>query len=482
MNSKTYIVLAVLLVALCIQVYGNNALPLDQAMKKVCSKVVNRLANEDKVDVLVEFNSHKWDMAALKKMSRVERLNFVHNKASAEATSAQKLLVSFLKSNKVEFTAFWVKNAVAVFQVSQSVIESIAQQFPNVVKIRLDEHIPIPKVEISSAEVQAALTYGLTLIGAPEVWAQGIDGTGIVVGGIDTGVRHTHEALKANYRGTITGSHDYSWFDGKAKSKSLIPVDTNGHGTHTMGTSVGSKDSAVGVAYGATWIAARGCPGNTCPNSALISSGEFMACPTKADGTMPDCSKAPHVVNNSWGGGGSSDFYLDVVDTWRAAGIIPVFAAGNEGSKCETIGSPGDFADVLTVGAIDSKDRIASFSSRGPALSTYPFTAIKPDITAPGVAVKSAYMNSDTAYKTIDGTSMATPHVTGVVALLLQSKPDASYDEIYQAITSTAVTSTLSKPGSGKAQCGGIRWNKFPNPIYGYGRVDIPAALAEISS
>jgi len=248
-----------------------------------------------------------------------------------------------------------------------------------------------------------------------------------------------------------------------------------------MGTIAGTKASGVGVAPGSVWIAGKGCGTISCSTSDLLGSGQFLACPTKVDGSAPDCSKAAHVVNNSWGGGQGDTWYQSVITTWLAGGIIPVFSAGNSGPNCGTANSPADNNNVISVAASDSRDVLASFSSRGPAVGGTGIGKQKPEISAPGVAVRSSWNTGDNAYNSISGTSMAGPHVAGVVALMVQANPNITYQQVYNIITSTADTSTIGQP-SGNAVCGGVAWNTFPNFHYGYGRINalkcVQAAIA----
>src|SRR6185503_8669938 len=153
------------------------------------------------------------------------------------------------------------------------------------------------------------------------------------------------------------------------------PTDSNGHGTHTMGTMVAAGDGtldqpAVGVAPGARWVAAQGCGSTICTEGDLVGSAQWVLAPTALDGTNPRPDLRPMIVNNSWGGASGDPWYAGYTAAWRAAGIFPVFAAGNSGSasgqKCGTISSPGDYADVVSVGATDHSDSIAAFSLLGP--------------------------------------------------------------------------------------------------------------------
>jgi len=254
------------------------------------------------------------------------------------------------------------------------------------------------------------------------------------------------------------------------------PGDQNGHGTHTMGTIVGSETSGVGVAPGAQWIASKGCATILCTEADLTASAQFVLCPTRVDGTDPDCSKGANVVSNSWGGGQGDQWYSPYVDAWRQAGIVPVFAQGNSGPQCSTANSPGDLNSVIGVGATDNSDSLSRFSSRGPGPNLPGFSQLKPDISAPGAQISSASNLGDALYASLSGTSMACPHVAGLVALVLSVNPSASYDSVYEVLVSTANTD-VGEPAGGDTTCGGIDYDTFPNNHYGYGVIDAAAAV-----
>nr|WP_277605825.1 S8 family serine peptidase [Glycomyces sp. L485] len=318
-------------------------------------------------------------------------------------------------------------------------------------------------------DIEPATTeWGLDNIHADDVWDLGFDGTGVVIAGIDSGVDHTHPALVEQYRGNNgdgTFSHDYNFLDVQGTCGGA-PCDGDGHGTHTMGTMVGDDggENQIGVAPGAEWIAVNGC----CPSlEALIEAGEWIAAPTDADGNDPDPSMAPDIVNNSWGTTASVDdpFYEDIVSLWHAAGIIPVTSLGNNGSGCETAGSPGIYPNVIGVGAYDVNDEIGDFSARGPGRDG----AVKPDVAAPGVNVRSALPGGE--YGIENGTSMAAPHVAGTIALMLSAAPalEGDYDSVYAIITGSA-------RATADDQCGGTAEH---NNVYGHGRIDaLEAVLA----
>jgi subtilisin family serine protease len=242
-------------------------------------------------------------------------------------------------------------------------------------------------------------------------------------------------------------------------------------GTMVGGDGPGPFTNDIGVAPGAKWIAAKGCETNSCSDNALITSAEFVLCPTRTDGTAPDCSKAPDIVNNSWGGGPHDPWYAQYVSAWVQAGIIPVFSLGNSGPGCNTANSPGDYPMVFGIGATSINDTLASFSSKGPGT----FRPLKPDLVAPGENVRSSINTSDTAYGLISGTSMAAPHVSGTLALLLHDNPSLGLVAAYTQLRQNTSTNLGAPPGPDT--CGNRDYDEYPNFIYGWGQVDIAAAL-----
>jgi subtilisin family serine protease len=385
-----------------------------------------------------------------------------------------------LRSRGVSYQSFWINNSVYVPGASPALVEALAAR-PDVAYVRADRPLPLQlPAGRASGEASRAAEWGILKINADDVWATGNTGQGVAVANIDTGVRYTHEALVAHYRGNLGGGtfdHDYNWWDPDGAAPA--PVDDNGHGTHTMGTIVGGDGPGpqvndIGVAPGATWITAQGCDGASCSDVDLISAAQWMLCPTRVDGSDPDCSRAPHVINNSWGGMGGDAWYQSYINAWLAAGIVTVFPVGSSGPSCNTVGSPADYPNVIAVGATDENDVLASFSSRGPGT----FRWLKPDAVAPGINVRSASPSSDSSYVIYSGTSMAVPHTVGTLALMLSASPDTTPGLLYRALALGAVRN-LGRPG-GPDSCGGRPWNQFPNPIYGFGRVDAARAVALI--
>lgn len=315
------------------------------------------------------------------------------------------------------------------------------------------------------------MDWGVKRMDAPAAWKQGITGAGIVIGSLDTGVAVEHPALRANYRGTNadgTMTHDYNWkdvvketpedgvlpdgsrfdeADKAANGTSKRPIDLNGHGTHTSGSAVGwSPQHITGVAPDAKLIVGRGLGEKGGTMFDLVAAMEWFMAPTKVDGTAPRPDLAPDIVTNSWGGAPiGNPFLWMALRNWQRAGIIPVFASGNNRqAKPMEVAVPGMYPETITVGASDLDDGRAWFSMFGP--SDYS-NDHKPEVMAPGHWTYSA-LPDGTVRDTFpvkmpdgtmreapaSGTSMATPHVAGAMALYLQANPGATFNDVMQAL------------------------------------------------
>jgi subtilisin family serine protease len=304
------------------------------------------------------------------------------------------------------------------------------------------------------------MPYGVQLMGAPAAWAAGADGRGMVFGSIDTGADASHPAISRSYRGTLAdGSqqHDYNWMD-FAKRPSAAPKDYQGHGTHTIGSVTGmAGDTPIGVAPGATWIAAHGLTGRT---TDILRALQWMQAPTRGDGSAPDASKAPDVVGMSWWTGSPRESLLhESILNLRAAGIEPVKSAGNQGPDPRTITSPGQFPELFATAAVDRNGRAARFSSRGPAPFPAGSTTPKPDFAAPGVDVLSSLPGGK--YGAMSGTSMAQPHMSGAILALLSKFPQLTHRQLEQALATGALDA--GTPGR--------------DDVYGWGIVRLPQAI-----
>jgi subtilisin family serine protease len=401
------------------------------------------------------------------------RGGWVVNSLKEVATRTQRPILDLLASANVQVTPFWIVNTIRVTTTDERLIQLLAAM-PNVAAIKADQTWQIPEPQPGAQEPTIQdIEWNVALIGAPEVWNQlGVRGEGIVVANIDSGVQFDHPALVTQYRGRQgeTVDHNYNWHDpsGICGNPSLVPCDNTGHGTHTMGTAVGDDGGAnqIGIAPGAQWIAAKGCETRSCSFTALLSSGEWILAPTDLNGQNPRPDLRPHIVNNSWGSSSTNDiFYQATVQSWRSAGIFPIFSIGNNGPACGSAGVPGAYPESFGVGATNIFDDIAGFSSRGPADG---FGGIvKPNISAPGVNVRSSVPTN--SYVSMSGTSMAAPHVSGVVALLWSAMPQliGNISETETILQNSAQLRFATQCGSGGP----------PNDVYGWGIVDAFAAV-----
>jgi len=397
-------------------------------------------------------------------LSATEARSRVVAALQSTAARSQTLLLSYLEGAQIagrieSYTPFWVVNGVAV-RADRDVVFALAGR-PEVAAVYLDHYRQWVTVDVSmlqrqSPNSQFTLEWGIARIRADEVWASlHISGTGAVVAGMDTGVDWFHPALKASYRGYNphgTANHTYSWYDATPDG-ALYPVDGHGHGSHTLGTVVGQE--GIGVAPGARWIGVKVLNSQGYGYDSWIHAGfQWLLAPGG------DVAQAPDVVNNSWGNtnGGLTTFQLDL-QALRAAGIFAAFANGNSGPGGGTVISPASLPEAFAVGATDSDDEVASFSSRGPS----PWGEMRPHVAAPGVNVYSCLPGG--TYGSMDGTSMAAPHVAGIAALLRSVSPTLSVTRTAFFITSTAVP--LGDP--------------VPNNDTGWGRVDAFAAVVALA-
>jgi subtilisin family serine protease len=401
---------------------------------------------------------------------------YVYNKLTGVANATQRGLRSLLRAQGAHYNAFWIINAVRITSRSGTLSKVAGRS--EVVRVLPAWHATVetPVLATPTSGVQT-VEWGINRIRAPQVWSTYNDrGENVTVANIDTGVQFDHPALKKRYRGigTIgtTVRHDYNWWDPAhvCNPQGKAPCDNVDHGTHTMGTMVGDDGTGnqIGVAPNARWIAAKGCESTSCSDFALLSSGQWVLAPTKTDGSSPRPDLRPQIVNNSWGGGPGDPFYRSTVQSWVAAGIFPAFASGNSGPFCGTAGSPGDYPESYGVGAFDINNRIASFSSRGPSAFG---GMIKPNISAPGVNVRSSIPVS--SYANFNGTSMATPHLAGTVALIWSTQGAPS---LRGNVAATRAILDQTAIDVSSLACGGTAGN---NNVWGQGRLDAFAAVTK---
>lgn len=416
---------------------------------------------------------------------------------SAQAALRTELDAELVSADVAGYQSFYIVNALAVEGNLLTLIR-LAQR-DDVARIAANYPLVAPfdgfptLAPATAGNVEAALAadnWNIELVGADRVWSDlGIRGEGAVVAGFDTGVSYRHPALIKNYRGNLGNgqfNHNYNWFEPDAKlypngnlgpSVSAAPTTCHPHGTHTMGTSVGDggrSGTQIGMAPAAQWIALPGICGDTMPGGleddiGALKAFQWVLCPTDLSGDLAtaDCSKAPDAVNNSWGSANpTNDVLRPAIQRLRELGVAPVFAAGNPWAGPGSIGTPGNAPEAITVGATDRVDQVASFSGRGPSFYE---GEQKPELSAPGVDVKSSVYTAE--YLEVSGTSMAAPHVTGLIALMVAADlrdgvRDFSVDELERFMELTAVD--LGDPGA--------------DNDYGYGRINAYEAVRWVLS
>ncbi|CAK4172884.1 unnamed protein product [Aphanomyces euteiches] len=419
---------------------------------------LNRLfeANTESLATAPVMVKVKLDIAAMEKGASAssDPRQFVYdflNKASEENLKTLSGVVDVKDAKPL-----WIGGALYLPQATKETVDKLSAS-NSVTYLDLnaaDVSFEILKNDKETIRAAVKNEWGVETVRAPSIWKY-YDGTGAIVGSIDTGALYTHEAIKDSWRSEL------GWFD--PYNATSLPWDSNGHGSHTIGTMVGKN--GIGVAP-------------RCQVDRMHGLG-------------------PHVINNSWGSQGFDPWYQDAVAAWRAAGIIPVVSNGNSGPDCGTVGSPGGYRNVIGVGAIGSYDDepnlLAYFSSKGPGLDNG--TAyVKPDVSAPGFFTNSVDIATNSSYVEFAGTSMAAPHVTGIVAILKSVDPEMTYDEVYKYLTATTDQSPLNTTEPigwnnvaryrnntlpGGPNCGGVKDSAWPNNRFGYGRVNVGTILRD---
>ncbi len=439
-------------------------------------------------------------------LPREQRLRRSYDTLAAAARQSQAPIVRWLRQQGVAFRAFTVVNAISA-ELTSTQLRALAARAD--VRYLADDPVVRNKLPGSDGSRDAApkdacnnlpgVPWGIERVNADDVWALGARGQGIVVAGQDTGYDFDHPSLIAQYRGNgAPPDHNYNWHDaihafingGNACGLNVVsPCDDSNHGTHTMGTMVGENDATgftVGVAPDAQWIGCRNMEeGDGTPSTYLECFDWFLA-PTDLSGSNPDPSKAPHVINNSWGcptseGCTSANWSQmnTAVNNLTAAGVLVVASAGNAmGATCSSIAAPAAmYANSLTVAWTSNTpgNSLHTSSMRGPVTADGS-NRMKPDISAPGSGVCSTVPG--TGFGTLSGTSMAGPHVAGVAALLMSAFPTLKNDP--PAVRDVMLQSALPLPQAGS--CGGFAGSDRPNPFTGWGLVDALAAYQRVQA
>ncbi|HMA33653.1 MAG TPA: S8 family serine peptidase, partial [Chloroflexia bacterium] len=462
---------------------------------KIAPQVLADTANGQATAIMILLTDQADLSAAYTMPDQNARGWYVYNTLRTHAAQSQQALRGLLAAQGVPYQSFWAANALAA-PATRPLVDTLAAR----ADVRaIESNTPQRWIEdptIANRQPApaspATVEWGVQNVNAPAVWALGYTGQGIVIGNADTGMQWDHPALKPHYRGWngTTADHNYNWHDSihgvtgnPCGSDLLAPCDDYGHGTHTTGTTSGDDGAGnqIGVAPGALWIGTRNMDQGTGTPARYTESFQWFIAPTDLSGNNPDPTRRPHVINNSWGcptsEGCAANTLLTIVNNTQAAGIFVEASAGNSGSGCSSVTDPPAlYAAAFSTGAIGSTNVLAGFSSRGPVTADGS-NRLKPNIAAPGVNVRSAVPGN--TYQTMSGTSMAGPHVVGVVALLWSARPQLARD----ITTTKTILQNTANPNvvvSPVQTCGGISSNQIPNNSFGYGRVDALAAVNSV--
>jgi hypothetical protein len=457
-------------------------------LNKVEALVLTELATDGQTDFFVWLTA-KADLSLASQLyTKAEKGQFVYETLRATADRTQADLRRTLDRQGVTYEAFYIANKILVKGGNQALLTTLAAR-PDVAQITANHKFQLqePFKDAGANNTPAGVESNITFVKAPQVWALGYTGQGTVMAGNDTGLDETHPAIKAHYRGCIdppactSYDHNYNWWDATG-TYPANPWDGFGHGTHTTGTMVGDDGGAnqIGVAPDAQTIHCKNMTdGGGGDDGTFTTCFQFDLAPWDLNHQNPRPDLAPDAVNNSWGywGGGANQF-RDEIQALHAAGILIEVSAGNEGSGCGSLRSPGDYWEVLTTGSVNHvpayPGTMTDFSSRGPSSLDPSPNYYFPDVTAPGENIRSSVPGG--GYEGgWSGTSMSGPHATALVGLMwsacpaLQGMVEQTIDIIRQ--TATPVTSYVG-------YCGG-NYVTGPNNDWGYGTIDDLAATQQ---
>jgi subtilisin family serine protease len=410
----------------------------------------------NRVDIQ-ELSAQLTTQKATRQRRHAEIIFALQDAARVQDDLAVELDAATVRGDVLGYTSYWIANVMVVLATPAEVEQIALREDVDYVEPNFVPELIAP-MDVRSRPAGSEMdsrgigtTPGVDAVRAPECWEiLGVDGSGALIGSLDTGVDGTHPAFDSRWRGNFA-SADECWLD-VLGNNTTFPVDNHGHGTHTVGTMAGvAVDDTIGIAPGAQWIAANAIDQGASSgfDNDIIQCFQWFADP---DGNPETIADVPDVVQNSWGVNENFDGYYDCDDRWwdvvdncEAAGVVVVWSAGNEGPGAGTLRSPADrvtsIYNSFSVGSTMNYApyAISSFSSRGPSTCAFvdPDVGIKPEVSAPGSDIYSAQPGG--GYQYMSGTSMAGPHVSGVVALMRSANPNLEVNALKQILMETAV-------------------------------------------
>jgi serine protease AprX len=494
------IVLAVSAIGLVVY-FGTASTARSNGIYKIEQRVQRDLAAHGQASIVIFLKSQADVRAAYGMHNEKARGWFVYRTLREHAARTQAPIVKLLQSRGVPYRSYWAANVIFTRTSATLVHDLAARSEVGAIEANdasrwiEDEHVAKTGMT-KSQSAPAAIEPGVVKVNAPQLWSMGYTGQGTVVGNQDTGMRWTHNALKPHYRGWngASADHNHNWHDSihgdidgtpnPCGYDSQQPCDDSGHGTHTTGTTSGNDGAGnqIGVAPGAKWIGCRNMDSGLGRPETYTECFQFFISPTDLNGQNPNPDLRPDVINDSWTCPASElcapTTLQAIVDNVQAAGILVEASAGNAGPGCNTLADPPAIYDAsFSTGATtpNAANTLAGFSSRGDVTADNSHR-LKPNISAPGVDVNSSTNLSDSSYAPFSGTSMAGPHVVGVVALLWSAYPSLKRDvaATRALLQRTANPNVLVSPAQ---TCGGTSsGTDIPNNSFGYGLVDALAA------
>lgn len=471
--------------------------PVNDSWKsKLDSHLLEQSRHQQSMEIIILFSKQANISAADEFSTKEEKGTYVFQTLQTTAQSSQKNIQQLLIQKNIPFKSFYIINAIYT-KVDQKLLQTIAER-NEVKQIQANpwSYFEAPILKNNRIQSRNNTEWGVEKINTSEVWEAGIKGQNVIIGGQDTGFEWEHPALKGKYLGWDgqVANHNFTWHDAIHQLSPLheanttnpcglnskVPCDDNNHGTYTMGIMVGDdeKGNQIGVAPEAKWIACRNMDRGYGSPATYIECFEWFLAPTDSNNENPNPLRAPHVINNSWGcpekeGCNPANWQVmdEVVQNLKRAGIMVVVSAGNSGSSCGSVSNPpAIFEHSFSVGASNIDDEMAGFSSRGPVLVDQS-GRIKPNVTAPGVNIRSA--GREGSYFNASGTSAAGPHVAGAVALIISAYPNLAgrVETIETILEETAVGINSDQ------DCGNLSGLNVPNNTIGFGRIDVAAAV-----
>ena len=463
------------------------------ALGKIERKLASKVAIEGSSEALVVLSEQADLSGADLLTTKEEKAQFVYSRLREVAERTQAPIRRMLEERGIPYQSYFTVNMIKINGSLNNLYEIAGH--PAVLRIESNPHVkaPVPDAQsalrpamnlsIAQATTGTGPEWNIKQVHAPQAWAMGYKGQGIIIAGLDTGVQWDHIALKSHYRGWsgLSVNHAYSWHDATTQH-STTPIDPQWHGTFTMSEMVGDDGlgNQVGVAPGAKWIACRNMDKNGVGSPATyIECFDWALAPyPQGQPKLANPAYAPDVINNSWAcpptEGCSVNTLLTAVNAVKAAGIFTVAAAGNSGQGCSTINQPpAIYASAISVGSTNSLNYASIFSSRGPVTADGS-GRLKPEVMAPGENIRAAIPYNNMYQGYWSGTSMAAPQVAGAVAILWQAKPAKYKHNIAATLnileqTATHLRSTQS--------CGSFNGQAIPNAVFGYGLLNILSAI-----